>query len=552
MKTIYAIAICAIVLSVTSCTDLLTEDNKANEAASTDQFYSTAAGYKTLINVCYSSLRNIYGNEPFLFCAGTDLFVRGKSPAPAGISTYSSLGNTEQSVSDFYQRCYSGIQKCNIAIYNADRTEQNSELPKLKAEVTFLRAFYYFQLVQQFGGVPIVEDMISSPVTSFDRKSTAEVYNFIITQMEGLLSSSLPDKSTDPNFGRVDKRTVNHFLSKVYLCRGWENGLGTPADFDKAITYGKAAIGADRLSLSFADVFKFGNEKNTEIIFSVQYDAVSMVSTTADGNMQNAMFGTAIDPPLKGLNPSKNNSLIPSRRLFELFQANDERYLGTFLTVIYTYVFDDYTKSAAVLATTNITHYYPPYWASTIADIATWRAIDPAHRTATSVHKFDDVMFLDVQPFARPAIKKFNDPTADIGSKTSHRDVFLARLAETYLNVAEAYLKKDGNGANALSYVNEVRGRAKATLASVGDITIDYILDERAREMAGEYCRWNDLKRTGKLKEYASMYNSDIKNLINLGIEPFKGIDGKDKILRPLPSTALDANKANMPQNPGY
>jgi len=52
--------------------------------------------------------------------------------------------------------------------------------------------------------------------------------------------------------------------------------------------------------------------------------------------------------------------------------------------------------------------------------------------------------------------------------------------------------------------------------------------------------------------EYASKYNADIKNLINLGTDPFKGADGNDKVLRPIPSSALDANKADMPQNPGY
>lgn len=550
MKNIYIIALGAIMLF--SCTDLLTEDNRSNGAASTDQFYATAAGYKSLINVSYFSLRAIWGNEPFLFSAGTDLFERGKNPAPAGISTYLTLGGSEVSVSDFYTRCYSGIQKCNIAIYYSDKTEQNAELPKLKAEAIFLRAFYYFQLVQQFGGVPIVDEMISSPVTSFERKSTADVYNFIITQMEGLVSSGLPDKSTGVDFGRVDKRTVNHYLSKVYLCRGWEEGLGTASDFDKAISYGKAAIGTDRLTLPYSDVFKVGNEKNAEIIFSVQYDAVSMVSTTSDGNMQSAMFGTSVDPPTKGKNPYKNSLLIPSRRLFELYLSNDERYQATFLTVIYSSALDYYFLTPAQLATTNITQYYPPYWATTDADIAAWRAIDPARRTATTVRKFDNIMFLDVQNLARPMIKKFDDPSSELGSKPSRRDVFLARLAETYLNVAEAYLKKDGNGANALNYVNEVRGRAKTTLATAGAITIDYILEERGRETAGEYCRWNDLKRTGKLKEYASKYNSDIKNLINLGTEPFKGPDGKDKILRPIPSTALEANQAKMPQNPGY
>ncbi len=550
MKKIFSIAILAIIIY--GCSDFLKEENKSNGAASTDIFYSTASGYKSLVNVCYASLRAVWGNEPYLFSAGTDLFERGKNPAPSGISTYLTLGSTEASVSDFYTRCYAGIQKCNIAIYYSDKTEQNAELPKLKAEAIFIRALYYFNLVQQFGGVPIVEEMISTPVTSFERKSAAEVYSFIISQMEGLLTVALPDKSTGANYGRVDKRTLNHFLSKVYLCRGWEAGIGSPADFDKAISYGKAAIGADRLTLSFADVFKVGNEKNAEVIFSVQWDVVSMVSTTTDGNMQGGMFGTQFDPPLINKNPYITGTLVPGRRLYELFQNGDERYQVSFLTSIYTYALDYYFMTAAQLAATNITHYYPPYWATSDADIAAWRAIDPAHRAATKVHKFDNVMFTDVNNYARPILKKCLDPTAQIAAKASTRDVFLARLAETYLNVAEAYYKKEGNGSNALSYVNEVRGRAKATLATAGDITIDFILDERARETAGEYCRWTDLKRTGKLKEYASKYNADIKSLIGLGTDPFKGPDGKDKILRPLPSSALDANKADMPQNPGY
>lgn len=550
MKNKYIIPILAVMLF--SCSNFLVEDNKSNGGGSTDTYYSTAAGYKSLVNVCYSSLRTVWGNEPFVFCAGTDLFEIGKNPAPAGISTYFTLGSTEACVSDFYTRCYAGIQKCNIAIYYSDKTLQNTELPKLKAEAVFIRALYYFNLVQQFGGVPIVTEMISSPVLSFERKSTADVYNFIISEMEGLLGTNLPDKSTGTDFGRVDKRTLNHFLSKVYLCRGWEAGIGSSSDFDKAITYGKAAIGVDRLTLAYSDVFKVGNEKNSEIIFSVQYDAVSMLSNTTDGNMQSGMFGTQFDPPLINKNPYEAGYLTPNRRLFELFLNGDDRYQATFLTAIYTYALDYYFSTAAQLATMNITHYYPPYWATSDADIASWRAIDPAHRTATKVHKFDNVMFTDVNNYARPIIKKFTDPTAQISAKASTRDVFMARLAETYLNVAEAYLKRDGNGSNALSYVNEVRGRAKTTLATAGDITIDYILDERARETAGEYCRWNDLKRTGKLKEYASKYNSDIKSLIGLGTDPFKGSDGKDKILRPIPSSALDANQANMPQNPGY
>ena len=78
-------------------------------------------------------------------------------------------------------------------------------------------------------------------------------------------------------------------------------------------------------------------------------------------------------------------------------------------------------------------------------------------------------------------------------------------------------------------------------------MSIDFILDERARELAGEYHRWMDLKRTGKLVEYAVKYNPDIVNA-----DYFKGTNGQNKILRPIPLTAINLNEAKVEQNPGY
>ena len=84
------------------------------------------------------------------------------------------------------------------------------------------------------------------------------------------------------------------------------------------------------------------------------------------------------------------------------------------------------------------------------------------------------------------------------------------------------------------------------TVAS-NDMNIDFILDERAREMAGEYVRWTDLKRTHKLVEYVTRYNED-----GVTESQMKGGDGKYKILRPIPQDALDKNQTKVEQNPGY
>ena len=78
-------------------------------------------------------------------------------------------------------------------------------------------------------------------------------------------------------------------------------------------------------------------------------------------------------------------------------------------------------------------------------------------------------------------------------------------------------------------------------------LDIDYLLDERAREMAGEYVRWMDLKRTHKLVEYVVKYNED-----GVTEAQMKGTDGKYKILRPIPQDAIDKNQTKIEQNPGY
>ncbi len=82
---------------------------------------------------------------------------------------------------------------------------------------------------------------------------------------------------------------------------------------------------------------------------------------------------------------------------------------------------------------------------------------------------------------------------------------------------------------------------------SATDMDIDFILDERAREMAGEYVRWTDLKRTHKLVEYVTQYNED-----GVSESDMKGADGNYKFLRPIPQDAIDKNQTKVEQNPGY
>jgi starch-binding outer membrane protein, SusD/RagB family len=121
------------------------------------------------------------------------------------------------------------------------------------------------------------------------------------------------------------------------------------------------------------------------------------------------------------------------------------------------------------------------------------------------------------------------------------KEHYLIRLAETYLLRAEAYLLK-GDKQKAADDINKVRGRAKATLITANDVTIDYILDERARELMLEELRRNTLSRMGKLVERVRKYNQK------------SGPNIQDyHALFPIPQKFIDANlETKITQNPGY
>jgi hypothetical protein len=97
-------------------------------------------------------------------------------------------------------------------------------------------------------------------------------------------------------------------------------------------------------------------------------------------------------------------------------------------------------------------------------------------------------------------------------------------------------------------------GKVAEMQVSEADVDIDFILDERGRELLGEYDRWADLKRTGKLQERTQLYNRDIKRkYFDNGIDPFEGTDGQLKLFRPIPQRALDLNQNDgFKQNAGY
>lgn len=571
MKHLYIFALAAS-LAFTACSDFLEQDNKSN--VPTEEFYNTANGFASLTNSAYSSLRTIYSAQPQLFVAGTDLYADGKSQGVVmGQYTFTT---DEGIIKDFYDRCYKGIQLANSVIAYGETTEDNAQRLQYIDEARYLRAWWYFQLVQQFGPVALNTEMFESAVMSHERTDLATVYQFIIDEFTYLASadSHLLERASS-GVGRANKRAAAFYAAKAYLTRGWLDGtdyeaqeasIAQATDFDNAVTYARQAINGELPALSIEEAFDVNNEENDELFWSVQYSSSAVENPVDDGSYQQSQFGAYQGGSEKPRNKAIDGNFAPSLRLQQMYTRGDGRLEQTFMLEFHEAYFDWYTNP-----TSKILYYYAPAWA-TDEDIAAWRADDPnGIKTETIVSKTvaeggiapsngQPASYKDrrTQDFGNAAIKKFDDYTetsiANRSTTCSMHDVVLARLGEAYLIAAEAYYKK-GDMRQAAEMINNLRqrpgtiksGYETAMHVDAADITIDFILDERARELAGEYVRWTDLKRTHKLIEYVTEYNED-----GVELSALTGPDGKYKILRPIPQAAIDLNQAHVAQNPGY
>lgn len=571
MKHLYIFAFAAF-LAFTACSDFLEQDNKSN--VPTEEFYNTANGFASLTNSAYSSLRTIYSAQPQLFVAGTDLYADGKSQGVVmGQYTFTT---DEGIIKDFYDRCYKGIQLANSVIAYGETTEDNAQRLQYIDEARYLRAWWYFQLVQQFGPVALNTEMFESAVMSHERTDLATVYQFIIDEFTYLASadSHLLERASS-GVGRANKRAAAFYAAKAYLTRGWLDGtdyeaqeasIAQATDFDNAVTYARQAINGELPALSIEEAFDVNNEENDELFWSVQYSSSAVENPVDDGSYQQSQFGAYQGGSEKPRNKAIDGNFAPSLRLQQMYTRGDGRLEQTFMLEFHEAYFDWYTNP-----TSKILYYYAPAWA-TDEDIAAWRADDPnGIKTETIVSKTvaeggiapsngQPASYKDrrTQDFGNAAIKKFDDYTetsiANRSTTCSMHDVVLARLGEAYLIAAEAYYKK-GDMKQAAEMINNLRqrpgtiksGYETAMHVDAADITIDFILDERARELAGEYVRWTDLKRTHKLIEYVTEYNED-----GVELSALTGPDGKYKILRPIPQAAIDLNQAHVEQNPGY
>ena len=534
LTIIYLLGI-IILFSSTSCESFLEEENLSSVS---DQTYLVSeSAFEELVIGAYETLR---GTSKFrkLDFYGTDMFTRsGLIQGDLPINDYTNLTSDNGDVKTGWEGRYKAIAKCNAVITRSEEVNGLNESLKILrvAEIKTIRAMYYFYLVQQFGGVPIVENEVREVKTGFTRKTETEVYRFIISELEEAINN-LP-ASTD-QFGRVTKGTAQHLLAKVYLTRGY-NSYASSDDFTKAAQLAESIIssGEYRLLDTFAEVFDYDNQKNDEIIFSVQFSPNQLFN--GEGNNQYQLFKFGMDS-YPGMNRTSHYgradpSFRPTLYFFNLLTDGDLRDKGTLNRALY--AVEDAPDAGISQGDTVI--YFPKVaWAQAQKDIVNYYVYNSDEYVMNT--EFGNNQF--------PYFKKFDDPLAPYGDNGGFRDIYLFRLAETYLVAAEAYLQS-GNSAKALEYVNLIRARSTKpgfeSAMTLSSINIDVILDERTIELAGEVSRWLDLKRTGKLSERVLAHNPHVQLHHNSKIDDHY-------LLRPIPESEILLTGESLEQNPGY
>ncbi|MFC5284081.1 RagB/SusD family nutrient uptake outer membrane protein [Pedobacter alpinus] len=555
---------CFICLS--SCNDVLIEDYKGG--ITNEIFYKTADGYKTLVAASYSSLRDIYGGVPTVQLAGTDIYTEGKDPG-GPLYRYQALIPDNSDVKSFYTRVYAAIQTVNAGLHYNDLPQQTisaTERSQYKAELQFLRAFYHFLLIEQFGGVVINTEFTASPRISIPRSSLADSYNFVITEMETALTGVMSTLSP----GRINKDVVNHYLAKVHLTRGWD--LNSDADFTKAKSYADAVIAArGPIDIPYANLWTQAGENNREFLFTVQYALNSIKNVRSGGNEQSSLFTVYSGGAGASIKRSRD-AFVPAHHIHRSFQLNDSRYQYNFMWVTYQDYFNFYGTK-----TSKIINYYPVITdpnktTITDADRQVWtQELGGTQNLATGFlffpiwanrDKYNQEVW-GATDRRIPAFKKFDSPENALESTLDYaasvRDIVLARVAETYFLKAEACI--------ALNQINEARGvvqqvinrpgnKVNATgteltnaLNGVTDKTaaLEAYLIETGKEQLGEYNgRWPLLRRIKMLRYMLEKYNADYER---------NNVTFEDKFLyRPLPQDAIIMNEAltEADQNPGY
>ena len=395
---------------------------------------------------------------------------------------------------------YSGVANINRILQTVgELNPAPSNIASIQAELKTLRAYYYFQALDLFGNVPIVENY-ETDLTTVVNKPRAEVFSFVENEIKANLPN-LTEAVDGSTYGRVTQWFAQALLAKLYL--NAEVYTGTPK-WSECIAACDAVINSGKYSLepNFFDNFKVANETSKENIFCIPFDESKGLGGL-NFQMQTLHYQSN---ETFAMGASPWNGFCTVADFYNQFDAADKRR-DMFL------VGQQYSISGQPLKDKQIDK--PLIF----------------NPVVTTIQSADG----DFRMAGARSIKYY--PTANTGGGMNN-DFAVFRLADIILMKAEAELRSGaGNPVTTLNYQsNGVSIRSRAGLADFASINLDDLLKERARELAWEMWRRNDLIRFGKY--------------LNARV-PEKTVSEPFRKLFPIPKAELDRNN-NLNQNDGY
>lgn len=541
--------ILALTMSLTfSCQDALQEDVISQIG---NDYLNTAKGWEDGVNAAYTSLRAWYGTERGhnMTEFGTDIYTNGADGSWKFMNTYTNQFDSQNGhVRELWDEFYRGINTCNAVIERAENVTGISQETKRQriAEVKFIRAHNYFIMVQLFGPIDLQLTENKIPNKTVSRSPVSAIYDAIIDDLEAAIPDLEPVKASN-QYGRVTQAVAKNLLGKVYLTRATSEA-GQPGDYASAEPLLRSVIDDYGFTLlpAFEQVHQFGNERNDEVIWAIQYTRDPL--TNGGGNNSHVFFLMEYDVQAGMRRDTQNGRPFKRYRMTDYAintvfgdRVNDSRYKASFIDVYYSNrpgTFNtsfDLSKPSVTFSEGDTAIYIPGFEMSEEE-----RATKPYQVLVPS--RYDERLF--------PGLKKHLDPgRADLTQFEGGRDFIAMRLAETYLLLAESLLFQDKIN-EATDAINTVRRRAafpgKESEMEItpAEMTFEFLTEERARELIGEQFRWLDLKRWGILVERVRLYNEQG----GPNIQDFH-------TLRPIPQNQIDraeGGQSGFPQNPGY
>lgn len=372
-----------------------------------------------------------------------------------------------------------------------------TNIQRYRAEARFLRAFQYWVLLDGFGNPPFVTEADPIGKTSPKQTTRAALFAYVESELKAI-DADLADPKTN-EYGRADKGAEWALLARLYLNAQVYTGT---ARYTDAVTYSSKVInGGYALKSNYKDLFLADNNvNNNETILSINYDGVHgtnyggttfIINAAINADMSPASYGV----PSGGWGGNRTRQNLPA--LFPDPNGTADKR-GVFFG----------TKS-------------------TVDDIAVFT-------DGLRVTKFKNVTSTGVTP-------------PSVNGTFSSMDFPLFRLAEQYLIYGEAVMRGGAGGsqAQALTYVNNLRQRAYGNASgNVSVLTVDFFLDERARELYWECHRRTDLVRYGKFTDASYLWPFKGGSKSGSGLPAYRN-------LYPIPAADLVANP-NLVQNTGY